>query len=157
MPAPPEISIPKFTFWNINLLVISPEMLTESFVASVLSSVDVKGSSATVPVVKDAAIFSFNLNPHFAQTRVLKKSSTTQNALALSDSHVFAAQADKAVIHVYNREKGSQEATIPVPEKITVVAVAGECGEYLVIGTQSGRVMVWEVRPFSSFILGLHI
>ena len=149
MHAPPEISTPKFISRLQSFSVFSPEMLTESFVASISSSVEVKGSSATVPVVKDAAIFSFNLNPHFAQTKVLKKSNTTQNALALSDSHVFAAQADKAVIHVYNWEKGSQEATIPFPEKIAVVAVAGECGEYLVMGTESGRVMVWEVRPSS--------
>jgi pre-rRNA-processing protein IPI3 len=123
-------------------------MLTESFVASISGSDLLKGSSATVPTVKDAAIFSFNLRPHLAQTQILKKSSTNQNALALSDSHVFAAQADKAVIHVYSREKGSQEATIPFPEKITVVAVAGDCGEFLVMGTESGRVLVWEVRPF---------
>lgn len=121
-------------------------MLTESFVAAISGSELSKGSSATVATIKDASIFSFNIHPHFAQTQILKKSSTKQNALALSDSHVFAAQADKAVIHVYNREKGSQEATIPFPEKITVVAVAGECGEFLVMGTESGRVMVWEVR-----------
>jgi pre-rRNA-processing protein IPI3 len=121
-------------------------MLTESFVASISGSDLSKGSSATVPTIKDASIFSFNLHPHLAQTQILKKSSTTQNALALSDSHVFAAQADRAVIQVYSREKGSQEATIPFPEKITVVAVAGECGEYLVMGTESGRVMVWEVK-----------
>jgi pre-rRNA-processing protein IPI3 len=120
-------------------------MLTESFIASISTSSSVKAAAATVPVVKDAGIYTFNIHPQLAQTGVLKKSSTSPNALAVSDTHVFAAQVDKAVVHVYGREKGNHEATVPFPEKITVVAVAGEHGELLAMGTESGSLLVWEV------------
>lgn len=75
-----------------------------------------------------------------------KKSSAAPNCLAVSPSHIFTAQADKAVIHVYSREKGNQEALIPFPERIRSIAVAGaKYGDVLVIGTEGGRLILWEV------------
>jgi pre-rRNA-processing protein IPI3 len=125
-------------------------MLTESVVASVSKIEDSKTTSWTgTPFPKDASIFEFSVNPRFAVSSVFKKSSTVRSGLALSDSHVFAAQTDKAAIHVYERVKGKQEATIPLPEKATAVETAGECGELLVIGTDEGNVLVWSVRHFA--------
>lgn len=124
-------------------------MLTESIVASVSKIEDSKPTSWTgTPFPKDAAIFEFAVNPRFAVTSVFKKSSTVRSGLALSDSHVFAAQTDKAAIHVYDRAKGKQEATVPLPEKATAIETAGECGELLIIGTDEGNVLVWSVRWF---------
>jgi pre-rRNA-processing protein IPI3 len=124
-------------------------MLTESIVASVSKIEDSKATTWTgTPFPKDAAVFEFSVNPRFAVTSVFKKSSTVCCGLALSDSHVFAAQTDKAAIHVYDRAKGKQEATVPLPEKATAIETAGECGELLVIGTDEGNVLVWSVRGF---------
>ena len=122
-------------------------MLIESIVASVSKVEDSKTATWTgTPFPKDAAIFEFSVNPRFAVTSVFKKSSTVRSGLALSNSHVFAAQTDKAAIHVYDRAKGKQEATVPLPEKATAIETAGECGELLVIGTDEGSVLVWSVR-----------
>jgi pre-rRNA-processing protein IPI3 len=66
------------------------------------------------------------------------------NALAVSSSHIFTAQAEKAVIHVYSRERGNQEALISFPERIHSLTMAGD--GVLVLGTAEGRVILWEVR-----------
>ena len=71
------------------------------------------------------------------------------NALAASSTHIFAAQADKAVVHVYSRERGNQEALISFPERIHSLALIGE--GVLVLGSAEGRVILWEVRVSSSF------
>jgi pre-rRNA-processing protein IPI3 len=122
-------------------------MLSESICVSIASheATDKQITASTLPVVKDAAIFTLDLRTPFRPTAVFKKSSTRPNSLAVSQSHVFAAQAEKAVVHVYNLVKGNQEATIPFGEKVTVVATAGSVGEYLIIGTENGNVLIWEV------------
>lgn len=59
---------------------------------------------------------------------------------------MFAAQSEKAIVHVYSREKGNQEATVPFPERIRSLAVAGgKNGDILVLGTEGGRLILWEV------------
>lgn len=64
----------------------------------------------------------------------------------MSASHVFAAQAEKAIVHIYSREKGNQEATVPFPERIRSIALAGgQNGDILVLGTEGGRLILWEV------------
>lgn len=120
-------------------------MLSESFVASTLASSKAPASSA----LKDVGICIHTLQPSSVLRSGFKKSSTAPNCLAVSASHVFAAQAEKAVVHVYSRERGSQEATIPFPERIRSVALGGgPNGEVLVLGTESGRFILWEVsRP----------
>ena len=57
---------------------------------------------------------------------------------------MFAAQADKAVVHVYSREKGNQEATVPFPERITCITLACD-DSVLVLGTAEGRIFWWEI------------
>lgn len=114
-------------------------MLTEQFVASVGIPTRPSGTSAS----KDAAIFVQEYQPLNIQRTVFKKSATSPNCLVVSTSHVFAAQTEKAVVHVYNREKGNQEATVPFTERITCLALA--CNEsVLVLGTQEGRIFLWE-------------
>ncbi|KAL8821886.1 MAG: hypothetical protein Q9191_007226, partial [Dirinaria sp. TL-2023a] len=86
--------------------------------------------------------------PHPSPTHSFKKSSTHPNCLAVSSTHIFAAQAEKAVVHVYSREHGNQEAVVPFPEKIRSIALAGDYDEgagCLVLGAEGGRILVWEL------------
>ncbi|KAJ5766869.1 uncharacterized protein N7511_004485 [Penicillium nucicola] len=115
-------------------------MLSESFVASVLSSA--KSPTASL---RDVGICVHELQPTSILRSTFKKSSTAPNCLAVSPSHIFTAQADKAVVHVYSREKGNQEAIVPFPERIRSIAVAGgKYGDVLVLGTEGGRLILWE-------------
>lgn len=123
-------------------------MLTESFITAVLPPSRSKPNS----VAKDVGIHLQDFQPVPALKTSFKKSSTPPNCLAVSASHIFAAQAEKAVVHVYSREKGNQEATVPFPERIHSVALAGDTNGagVLVLGTEEGRVILWEVntQPF---------
>ncbi|KAI9813503.1 MAG: Pre-rRNA-processing protein ipi3 [Thelocarpon impressellum] len=118
-------------------------MLTELCITSTL----VAGKAADNSSLKDASIQIHQIQPAHAVQSTFKKSSTRPNCLAVSATHVFAAQADKAVVHVYTREKGSQEATVPFPEKIYSVVFTGDEGGVgvLVLGTEEGRLILWEV------------
>lgn len=119
--------------------ITSSAMLTEHFVASI--------SAHTKPntgVTKDAGIFFHEYQPLANQRHVFKKSATAPNCLAVSSSHIFAAQAEKAVVHVYSREKGNQEAIVPFPERIHSIALAAH-DTVLLLGTASGRILGWEV------------
>lgn len=117
-------------------------MLTEQFVVSIAAP-----TKPNTGVTKDAGIFLHEYQPLAAQRHVFKKSASNPNGLAVSASHIFAAQADKAIVHVYSREKGNQEAMIPFPERIHSVALA--CKDtVLLLGAESGRIMAWEVCKF---------
>ena len=120
-------------------------MLTESFIASVLSGEKVPKNDS---IVKDAGIYIYEYQPLPALRSSFKKSSTKPNCLAISASHIFAAQSDKAVLHVYNRDRGNQESIVPFPEKICSVVLLGgvDGGGILAIGTENGRIILWEVR-----------
>lgn len=119
------------------------EMLSESFITSTLTSD--RGRSSSSSALRDVGICVYELQPHLTPRHSYKKSSTRRNCLAVSESHIFAAQADKAVIHVYNRERGNQEATVPFPERICSLAYAGVGSALLVIGTAEGRLILWEL------------
>ncbi|EUC34724.1 hypothetical protein COCCADRAFT_35656 [Bipolaris zeicola 26-R-13] len=114
-------------------------MLTEQFVAAISAS-----TKPNTGVLKDAGIFVHEFQPLAAQRQVLKKSATAPNGIAVSATHVFAAQSEKAVVHVYNREKGNQEALVPFPERIHSIALAAH-DSVLLAGTESGRVLAWEI------------
>jgi pre-rRNA-processing protein IPI3 len=114
-------------------------MLTEQFVAAISAS-----TKPNTGVTKDAGIFIHEFQPLAAQRHVFKKSATAPNGIAMSASHMFAAQADKAIVHVYSREKGNQEAVVPFPERIHSIALAAH-DTVLLLGTESGRVLAWEV------------
>lgn len=115
-------------------------MLSEHLVAAIGAPFKATGTS----VAKDAAIFVHEYQPSGTQRTLFKKSITPANCLAVSSTHIFAAQAEKAVVHVYNREKGNQEATVPFTERITCLALA--CDDaVLVLGTTEGRIFLWEI------------
>ena len=118
-------------------------MLTESYIAAVLSS----EKSAAQNAHKDAGIFFHDYQPIPSLKSIFKKSSTKQNCLAVNSTHAFAAQADKAVVHVYSREKGNQEAIVPFPERISSLALIADktAADILVLGTEGGRLILWEV------------
>lgn len=116
-------------------------MLSELFVASTLASAKTPAAS-----LRDVGICVQELQPSQTLRSTFKKSSTAPNGLAVSPSHVFSAQAEKAVVHVYSREKGNQEAVVPFPERIRSIVVAGaKYGDVLVLGTEGGRLILWEV------------
>ncbi|KAI9656172.1 MAG: Pre-rRNA-processing protein ipi3 [Bathelium mastoideum] len=114
-------------------------MLTQTFVASTSGT---KGSPASA-TLKDASIFVHEYQPQPIIRTTFKKSATLRNCLAVGTSHIFAAQADKAVIHVYNREKGNQETLVPFPERIRSLTLTAD-GAVLILGTEGGRIFVWE-------------
>ena len=115
-------------------------MLTESFFASTLNPE--KQSNSLI-----AGIHLHDYHPIPALKHTFKKSSIRPNCLAIHPTHIFAAQADKAVAHVYNREKNNQEAIVPFPERIHSIALAGESdgAGILILGTETGRLILWEV------------
>ena len=115
-------------------------MLTESFVVSTLNPEKPCYSTST-------GIHFYEHKPIAALKSTFKKSSTASNCLAVHPTHAFASQADKAVIHVYNRERNNQEAIVPFPERIHSIALAGELdgAGILVLGTEGGRLILWEV------------
>lgn len=116
-------------------------MLTETFIAA--SSAPPKAASAQSALLKDAGIFLHTFQPHPALRSTFKKSAAHTNCLAISKSHILSAQVEKAVVHVYSREKGNQEATVPFPERIHSLALAAN-ETVLLLGTESGRITVWE-------------
>jgi len=114
-------------------------MLTEHFVAAISAS-----TKPNTGVTKDAGIFVHEFQPLVAQRQALKKSAAAPNGIAVSASHIFAAQSEKAIVHVYSREKGNQEALVPFPERIHSIALAAQ-DSVLLLGTESGRILAWEV------------
>lgn len=94
--------------------------------------------------LKDAGIFIHEFQPQVAVRQGFKKSSIARNCVAVSETHIFAAQAGKAIINVYNREKNNQESTVPFPQKISSIAYAPDAA-ILILGTHDGRLMLWEV------------
>ena len=120
-------------------------MLTEHFVAAIAAP-----TKPNTGVTKDAGIFVHEYQPLSAPRHVFKKSATAPNGIAVSSSHVFAAQADKAIVHVYSREKGNQEAIVPFPERIHSIALAAQ-DTVLLLGTESGRVLAWEVSHGAAY------
>ena len=123
-------------------------MLTESYIACI--------GSPDKPVAhssyKDAGIFVNQFQPTAGLTATFKKSVTKPNCLAVTSTHIFTAQAGKAVVHIYSRARGNQEALVPFADRLSSVALVGqlEGPGILVLGTESGRVILWEVcRPSS--------
>ncbi|KAH7333050.1 WD repeat protein-like protein [Rhexocercosporidium sp. MPI-PUGE-AT-0058] len=114
-------------------------MLIEGFITSILA----QPKTANTAIAKDIGIYLHELHPIPLVKSSLKKSSTRVNSLAANSTHIFAAQADKAVVHVYSREKGNQEALISFPERIHSLTLLGD--GILVLGTAEGRAILWEV------------
>ncbi|KAL8697854.1 MAG: hypothetical protein Q9201_006894, partial [Fulgogasparrea decipioides] len=118
-------------------------MLTESFIASTRSL----EKQAQATTAKDIGIHLLEYQPIPSLKSSFKKSSTQPNCLAVTATHVFAAQADKSIIHVYSRERNNQEAIVPFQEKITRLALAAPYDGVgtLVLGTEGGRLILWEL------------
>lgn len=115
-------------------------MVVENFITAT-SSPALK-SSQTAPL-KTTGIFVHELQPDTGLKSAFKNSSTPVNALAASSTHIFAAQVDKASVHVYSREKQNQESTIFFPFRVHSLAIIGD--GILVLGTAEGRLVLWEL------------
>ncbi|KAK7715247.1 Pre-rRNA-processing protein ipi3 [Diaporthe eres] len=112
-------------------------MLAEEFFSSICGP----PLSSNTAIAKDVGIYTHSLWPTFAAKSAFKKSATPPNCLAASETHVFAAQHEKAYVHVYSRLRGNQEAFVAFPERIRCLTLAGDV---LVLGTVEGRIMLWE-------------
>jgi pre-rRNA-processing protein IPI3 len=117
-------------------------MLSQEFI----STISGPPLAANTAVSKDIGIYSHSLTPSHTIKTTFKKSSTPVNGLAVSPTHVFAAQDQKAHVHVYSRQRGNQEALVPFPERIRSLALAGQV---LVVGSVEGRLFLWEVSTVS--------
>lgn len=115
-------------------------MLTEQVILGTQRSSLDNSSVSTA----ESSIAVFDLHT-YSQTASFKRSSTLKNCLAVTPSHIFAAQGDKAVINIYNRSKQNLESTVPFQEKFTVIEASGGSGAFLAGGTDSGRLTIWEV------------
>lgn len=113
-------------------------MLTERYFVSI-SGPPIANNTA---IAKDVGIYEHTLHPSHSTASTFKKSSVPRNGLAVSDTHVFSAQVDKSTVHIYSREKGNQEATVTFQERIKSLALLGDV---LILGTDQGRIIVWEV------------
>ncbi|KAI4088042.1 MAG: hypothetical protein LQ344_006357 [Seirophora lacunosa] len=118
-------------------------MLTESFIASI-RTIEKKANATTA---KDTGIHLHEFQPNPALKSSFRKSSTQPNCIAVNATHIFAAQADKSVVHVYSRQRNNQEAIVPFQEQITCLALAGryDGAGTLVMGTHGGRLILWEL------------
>lgn len=114
-------------------------MLSEEFVSAICGA----PLSSNTAITKDVGIYCHTLSPTYSVKSTFKKSSAPARCLAVSDTHVFAAQHEKAYVHVYSRIRGNQEAFVAFPERIRCVTLVGNV---LIMGTAEGRVMLWEVR-----------
>ncbi|KAI1140814.1 putative ribosomal assembly complex component Ipi3 [Hypoxylon sp. FL0543] len=113
-------------------------MLTESYFVSVAGPPLANNTA----ISKDAGIYEHTLHPSHSTTNTFKKSCTPRNCLAVSDTHVFAAQEEKSTVHVYSRAKSSPEAFVNFPERIRSVALQDDV---LFLGSQEGKLIVWEI------------
>ena len=114
-------------------------MLTEEFVSAICGA----PLSSNTAIAKDVGIYCHTLSPTYSVKSTFKKSSVPVNCLAVSETHVFAAQHEKAYVHVYSRLRGNQEAFVAFPERIRCLTLVGDV---LIMGTTEGRLMLWEVR-----------
>ncbi|KAK3495563.1 WD40-repeat-containing domain protein [Neurospora crassa] len=112
-------------------------MLSEEFVSAICGA----PLSSNTSIAKDVGIYGHTLSPTYSVKYNFKKSSAPVNCVAVSDSHVYAAQENKAYVHVYSRIRGNQEAFVAFPERIRCLTLAGDV---LVLGTAEGRLMLWE-------------
>ncbi|KAK0733824.1 WD40-repeat-containing domain protein [Lasiosphaeria miniovina] len=112
-------------------------MLSEGFVSAIYGA----PLSSNTAMAKDVGIYCHVLRPTHSIKSTFKKSSVPVNCLAVSETHVFAAQHEKAYVHVYSRTRGNQEAFVAFPERIRCLTLAGDV---LVMGTAEGRLLLWE-------------
>lgn len=121
-------------------------MFTESFIAAIgTSNSSIKAKSNPTPALRDATIVDFSLAPQRESKQSFKKSAALQNCLAISEEHIFVAQDGKAVINVYSRERGNQEALVPLQERVRSLETACN-GTVVVMGMEGGGLSLWEVR-----------
>ncbi|ANB11450.1 Ipi3p [Sugiyamaella lignohabitans] len=74
-----------------------------------------------------------------------KQSSSPRNGIVATKSHIIAAQAQKALIHVYSYLKEGVDQKIVVPEKLNCITVS-PCGTWLAAGGETGRLLIWELK-----------
>lgn len=100
-------------------------------------------AKTTSSVTHDVGIYSHELYPTHSIRGLVKKSSTPPNCLAISETHIFAAQHEKAQVQLYSRLKGQQEPPVHFEQRIRSLALQDDV---LLLGTEEGGLLLWEVR-----------
>ncbi|KFY08257.1 hypothetical protein V492_06395, partial [Pseudogymnoascus sp. VKM F-4246] len=113
-----------------------------SLSSTFITSIRAAPKTANTAIAKDIGIYTHTLHPTYTIDSAFKKSSTHPHCLAVSSTHIYAAQADKAVLHIYSRARANQEALISFPERIHSIALLHD--GLLALGTAEGRVILWE-------------
>jgi pre-rRNA-processing protein IPI3 len=130
-------------------------MLTEHLLTATSSSLlsSKPSSSVLSSASKDATLALHALNPSPSIITSFKKSSAPPKCVAVTSTHIFAAQEGKAVVNVYSREKSNLECTVAFNERISCLIVVGDKtgAGVLVLGTEGGRIILWEVRILNLF------
>lgn len=120
-------------------------MLSENFVVSTKSANTVGEHTA-----KFDGLQVYEYQPQVTPRKSYKNSSCEINSVGLSKTHIFAAQAGKSTVHVYNRFTGRQDATVAFQRKITSIAVTWTDFPVVVLGTDDGSLVLWEVCAFDT-------
>ncbi|KAL9111410.1 MAG: hypothetical protein Q9227_004087 [Pyrenula ochraceoflavens] len=122
-------------------------MLKESFISACLTS-EVTNSSAS----KNDCIQEHEYQPQSVVRKGFKNSSSARNSVGVGRCHVFAAQAGKSTVHVYNRQSGKQEATVPFQQKLCSLVVTSGGFPVVILGTESGSLILWEVTTSAAHL-----
>ncbi|KAL8762554.1 MAG: hypothetical protein Q9184_001462 [Pyrenodesmia sp. 2 TL-2023] len=119
-------------------------MLTESFIISTRSLE--KRTNATT--AKDLGIHVYEYQPNPSLKSSFKKSSVQPNCLAVNATHIFAAQADKSVIHLATgRQISTPQAHL---QPVTCLAVDPTLN-FLISGSLDSNLHVWSIVSLLSF------
>lgn len=117
-------------------------MGTEAFIAA--SSAAPTVTSPHSASLKDAGVFYHTLRPQSSLRHTFKNSRSAPNCVVTNDTHVFAAQSEKSILHVYRRENGKHEASISFKSRIQSIALASR-GSLLILGAEGGGLTLWEI------------
>jgi len=100
-------------------------------------------SKTTSSVTQDVGIYSHELYPTHSIRGLVKKSAVPPNCLVVSETHIFAAQHEKAQVQLYSRVRGQPEPPMHFTQRIRSLALQGDV---LLLGTEEGGLLLWEVR-----------
>lgn len=80
-----------------------------------------------------------------------KQTNSPLHGVCATKSYVFAAQYQKAQINLYAHGKEGVVQKILLPERPRCIAVS-PCGTYLAMGSEQGRLLIWELSSGSLLV-----
>jgi pre-rRNA-processing protein IPI3 len=114
-------------------------VLYGSFQPEGLKQMSTGGGTGIVDLVITAC--DLHTGSHIAS---FKQTSSPSHGICATQSHIFAAQSQKALLYVYSYLKEGIDQKIVVPERLSCIQVS-PCGTWLAAGGLSGRLLIWEL------------